>query len=59
MDSSKTLKEKVERARKEVKELLAETRASQPNKNKLETGLKELQGNLEFIDVHLDSRDSK
>ena len=60
MDSSKTLKETVGRAQKEVKELLAEVQAiTKFDRSKLETGLKEVQSDLRTIDIHLDKHDSK
>ena len=48
----KKLKETVDRAQKEVKDLLAEVQASKPNKSKLETGLKEVQSALKALDIH-------
>jgi hypothetical protein len=57
MDSSKTLKETVERAQKEVKELLADVQASNLDRSKLVTGLKEVQGDLRVLDIHLDKHD--
>ena len=54
MDSSKTLKETVERSQKEVKELLAEVQAGKLDKGKLEAGLKEVQNDLKVLDWHLD-----
>lgn len=59
MESSTKLKETVERAQKEVKELLEETRAGIPNRSKLETGLKELQSDLKIIDIHVHKPDSR
>ncbi len=59
MDPSKTLKETVKRAQDEVKKLMAEARTNKPDRGKLETGLKELQGNLSTIDIHLDKYDSE
>jgi septal ring factor EnvC (AmiA/AmiB activator) len=59
MDSSKTLKETVERAQKEVKKLLAEVKASKLDRSELETGLKEVQSDLKVIDFHLDKHDPK
>jgi hypothetical protein len=59
MDSSKTLKQTIERAQKEVKKLLAEVQASKPDRSKLETGLKEVQGNLRVLDIHLHKHDDE
>lgn len=56
MDSSKTLlKKTVEKAEKEVRELLKEVQAL--DRKKLETGLKEVQSDLKVLDIHLDKRD--
>jgi hypothetical protein len=57
MESSKTLKETVERAQKEVKELLADVQASNLDRSKLVTGLEEVQGDLRVLDIHLDKHD--
>jgi predicted RNase H-like nuclease (RuvC/YqgF family) len=57
MDSSQTLRETVERAEKEVKELLAEVHASKLDRSKLETGLKEVQSDLKVLDIHLHKHD--
>jgi hypothetical protein len=59
MGSSKTLKQTVKRAQKEIKKLLAEVQASKPDTSKLETGLKEVQGNLRVLDIHLHKRDDE
>jgi hypothetical protein len=59
MDSSKTLKETVERAEKEVKKLLTEVQATELDRSKLECGLKEVQSDLKVIDFHLDKHDRK
>ena len=59
MDTSKTLNETVERARNEVKKLLAEVQAGKPDKGKLETGLMEVQGNLKVLDIHLHKHTSQ
>jgi hypothetical protein len=53
MDS--TLDETVERAKEEVKKLLAEVQAGQPDTKKLECGLMEVQGKLKILDIHLES----
>jgi chromosome segregation ATPase len=57
MDSSKILKETVERAQREVKELLAEVQASKPDRSKLDTGLKELESNLKVLGIHIGHQD--
>ena len=57
MDSSKILKETVERAQKEVKELLAGVQASKLETSKLETRLEEVQSNLKILDIHIGKRD--
>jgi predicted RNase H-like nuclease (RuvC/YqgF family) len=59
MGSSKTLKKTVERAQKEIKKLLTEVRTSKPDTSKLETGLKEVKGNLKVLDIHLHKRDDE
>jgi hypothetical protein len=53
MDSSKTLIETVERAQKEVKELLAGVKAGKVNTSEMVTGLKEVQGELKILDIHV------
>jgi hypothetical protein len=53
MDS--TLDETVERAQEDVKKLLAEVQAAQPDTKKLECGLIEVQGKLKILDIHLES----
>jgi len=53
MDS--TLDETVEQAQEEVKKLLAEVLAGQPDAKKLETGLMVVQGRLKVLDIHLES----
>ncbi|HSY97630.1 MAG TPA: hypothetical protein VK793_18545 [Steroidobacteraceae bacterium] len=50
-----TLDETVERAKEEVKKLLAEVQAGQPDPKKLECGLMEVQGRLKVLDIHLES----
>lgn len=57
MDSSNRLKETVKKAEKEVAKLLTEVQASKPDRGKLETGLKEVQGDLKVLDIHLDKHD--
>lgn len=58
MDSSEILRETVERAQKEVKELLAGVQASKLlEKSKLETRLMEVQSNLKILDIHIGKRD--
>ncbi len=59
MDSSKTLNETLERAQKEVKELMAEVQASELDRSKLETGLKEVQSDLKVLDIHLHKHDAE
>ena len=59
MDSCKTLDETVERAKKEVNKLLAEVESSKLDRCKLETGLKEVQGDLKILDIHLHDHHSK
>ena len=51
----RTLDETVERAQEEVKKLLAEVQAAQPDAKKLECGLMEVQGKLKILDIHLES----
>jgi hypothetical protein len=53
------LKETVERAQKEVKDLLAEVHAGKVDKRKLETGLKEVQSALKVLDIHAHGGDPK
>ncbi len=53
MDSSKTLQETVERAKREVEALLAEVHAPKPDRAKMEHRLREVEGNLRTIDIHL------
>jgi hypothetical protein len=57
MDSSKTLKETVARAQKEIKELLADAQAGTLDRKRLETKLKEVQGDLKVIDIHIGKRE--
>jgi hypothetical protein len=52
--SKKTLKETVERAKKEIEKLLAETQTGKPDKNKLKAGLEVVQKDLTVVDWHLD-----
>jgi cell division protein FtsB len=52
MDSSRVLKKTIKRAQKEVKELLAEVKATKHNMSKLETGLKEVRSALKVLDIH-------
>jgi hypothetical protein len=59
MDSSTKLKETVKKAQNEVTKLLAEARSNKPDRGKLETGLKEVQGDLSVLDIHLDKHDSE
>jgi|HubBroStandDraft_6_1064221.scaffolds.fasta_scaffold2822908_2 hypothetical protein len=59
MGSSKTLKETVERAQKEVKKLLEKTRLGKLDMNRLELGLKEVRSDLKVLDFHLDKQDGK
>jgi hypothetical protein len=59
MDPSNTLQETVERAQKEVKVLLAEVHAGKLDRNKLETGLKEVQNDLKVLDIHVHKHDPK
>jgi hypothetical protein len=53
MGSSKILIKTVERAEKEVKELLAEVKAGRVNTIEMVTGLKEVQGELKILDIHV------
>jgi hypothetical protein len=57
MGSSKTLKETVERAQKEVKKLLEKARVGTLDMNRLETGLKEVRTDLKVVDFHIDKLD--
>jgi hypothetical protein len=59
MGTSKTLKETLERAQKEVKRLLEKTRLGKLDMNRLEIGLKEVRGDLKVLDFHLDKQDQK
>jgi hypothetical protein len=59
MGSSKTLKETVERAQKEVKKLLTKARVGKLDMSRLETGLKEVRSDLKVLDFHLDKQDHK
>jgi hypothetical protein len=59
MGSSKTLKETVKRAQKEVKKLLEKTRLGELDMNRLETGLKEVRTDLKVLDFHLDKEGRK
>jgi hypothetical protein len=52
--SKKTLKETVERAKKEIEKLLAEAQTGKPDTPKLKAGLKAVQKDLEVMDWHLD-----
>jgi anti-sigma regulatory factor (Ser/Thr protein kinase) len=53
----KILNEAVERAQKEVKKLLAEAQAGKLDRNKLETGLKEVQSALKVMGIHAHKHD--
>lgn len=55
MDSSRILKETVKRAQAEVEKLMAEARSNQPDKAKLEHGLKVVKGDLCVLDIHIDT----
>jgi septal ring factor EnvC (AmiA/AmiB activator) len=54
MGSSKTLKDTVKRAQKEVKKLLTEVETGKSGRSKLEAGLYEVKSDLKVIDFHLD-----
>jgi hypothetical protein len=47
-----TLKEKAERAQKEIEKLLGEVKAGKLDRSKLETGLEEVQRALKGLDIH-------
>jgi signal transduction histidine kinase len=51
--SNKTLKDTIRKAQKEVRELLAEVKAKEPDRKKLETRLTEVQGDLDVLDIHI------
>jgi hypothetical protein len=51
--SSKILIKAVDRAEKEVKELLAGVKASKINMSQMVTGLKEVQKDLKVLDIHV------
>jgi peptidoglycan hydrolase CwlO-like protein len=53
MASSKTLKDTVKRAQKEVKKLLTQVQSGKSDRSKLETGLEEVQDELKVLDIHL------
>jgi hypothetical protein len=55
----KTLIETVERAQKEIKELLAEVQARKLDRSKMEAGLKEVQSDLKVLAIHAHRLDPK
>jgi hypothetical protein len=57
MASSKTLKDTVKRAQKEVNKLLTEVQTGKSDRGRLETGLEEVQNNLNVLDFHLNKYD--
>jgi predicted nucleic acid-binding Zn-ribbon protein len=59
MASSKTLKDTVKRAQKEVNKLLTEVQTGKSDRSRLETGLEEVQNNLNVLDFHLNKYDEE
>lgn len=51
--SDKSLQETVHKAQREVREILKEVQAKDPDRKKMETQLREVQRNLEVLDIHL------
>jgi hypothetical protein len=57
MASSKTLKDTVKRAQKEVKKLLTEVQTGKSDRSSLERGLEVVEGDLKVLDFHINKYD--
>jgi hypothetical protein len=57
MASSKTLKDTVKRAQKEVKKLLTEVQTGKSDRSSLEHGLEVVEGDLKVLDFHINKYD--